>query len=208
MKTFIYGFSLVLTLNAISPNWAKNWFLYNTYDVHISAFADASLDKKTYILLPSDKNKVGIECDAYARYIKNGLSNNYTEVTDAIADMAILFDYGISDPQQETSSYVKDVSHYDRTTGSFKHTPIAMTETSTTYTRYITLTAIDYKLYKKTKEIKEVWSVKIKSEGSSGELRDVFVYMIVGSYEFFGKNISQTVMVKEKDPRVVFVGGN
>lgn len=83
------------------------------------------------------------------------------------------------------------------------------TSTYVTYTRYVSIEAIDLPAHRSQNKIVQIWKTDIVSVGSSGDLRRVFPVMIGAASSYLGTNTgaNQEVTIYEDDPRVLFVKG-
>ena len=181
----------------------------------------------------STVNESNLQYVEFSEYIKKILaSKGYTETQDwDNADLMIFFKYGISDPatfqqtyavptwgQTGVSStttkgnvYVNPYGNnidYNQTTTSNPTYGVTgsrnVTKTYTTYFRYITLTAYDLNVYKKSDKEKIVWNTILTSSGYSDDLRRVIPYMVVVGNSYFGKSSGEknSIGIYEKDERV------
>lgn len=81
--------------------------------------------------------------------------------------------------------------------------------TITTFTCYLALDAMDLKLYKKQKELKQHWKTVITSTGPSGDLRRVFPVLVTASFDNIDVSTGNILkwVVTEKDPRLSMIMG-
>jgi hypothetical protein len=68
----------------------------------------------------------------------------------------------------------------------------------TTYMRAINVTAYDYKVFKASKELRQVWKVSVTSEGASGDLREVMPVLLAQARPYFGKSTGRKIDVKSR----------
>lgn len=198
-----------------------------TYVVSIDAInSDEAIGKKRYILLSGAKDvkESDLQFKEYANYVKSSLVSNGFIHVDNIeeADIGIFLVYGIGDPQER--QYIYTVPTWGRTGTSSStvigntvfHTPsygitgyTAQTDTYTTYFRYLGLEAIDFKVYKQSEKIVQLWKTTVTSLGSSGDLRVVFPIMVAASGSYFGDNTGKKVdmAITEDDERVTKIKG-
>jgi len=190
--------------------------------------------KKKYVLFSGSKDiaKTDLQFKEFSRYVIKALnSKGYVKVEDAKeAEIAISLLYGISAPQQRASSVplygqtgisssstLGTISTYGSTStysGTTSYTPTygivgAIPVTRTAYTRYLVLDAYDLERFKQSKEAVEVWKTTVISSGSSGDLRRVFPYLIVGATPYLGTNTGKqvTVRLSADDPKVLAIKG-
>lgn len=74
--------------------------------------------------------------------------------------------------------------------------PSVMSHQETTYFRAIDVTAYDYKVFKATKQLQQVWKVTVTSEGTSGDLRQVLPVLLAEGRPYFGKSTGHKIDVK------------
>jgi hypothetical protein len=190
--------------------------------------------KKKYILLPGLKNvsQSDLQFKEFSRYIEKALnSRGYIKVEDVNdAEIAILVLYGISAPQStissvpiygqtgiSSSSTVGTISTFGSTStfsGSTYYTPKygvvgSMPVTRTKYTRYLVLDAYDLDEFRESSKELEIWKTTVISSGRSGDLREIFPYLIVASTPYIGTNTGKQVTVKifKNDKRVLEIKG-
>lgn len=137
-------------------------------------------------------------------------------ITDDIqkADLVVNFVYGIGEPRAEATSsliYVPgqtvtatttDNEGYRGTTtarssGSLRAVPSSRVVND----RYLVVQAIDIDRFAANPEGNDsiVWHATTLSSGSSGDLRKVLNYMLVPTFDFFGRNSNEQVFVKLGD---------
>lgn len=73
-----------------------------------------------------------------------------------------------------------------------------------TFFRAIDVTAYDYKVFKASKQLQQVWKVTVMSEGSNGDMRTVLPVLLAEARPYFGKSTGRKVDVKMNpgDPEV------
>jgi hypothetical protein len=89
--------------------------------------------------------------------------------------------------------------------------PVAVTQQVTTYFRAIDVTAYDYKVFKATKQLQQVWKVTVTSEGTSGDMRSVLPVLLAEGRPYFGKSTGRKIDVKmspeSREVEMVRTGG-
>lgn len=134
-------------------------------------------------------------------------------------DIAIFLDYGISNPQKSTSivsnpvygqtgvvsSYGAGMTTYRPTYGVIGYNSEAVTTTS--YTRSLALTAVDYRKYQINKSLEQVWKISVTSTGPSSDLRTMIPIMLDAAVPYIGKSTGRqvSVTISEDDPSIAFI---
>jgi len=203
------------------------------YDVRIDSINCGRPTGQRYILLPGQKgvSPGDLQFQEFAKYAHGALElRGFSQaVSLEEADVAIFLYYAISDPSEHRYTYSTPIygrtgvssSHtygslysygnnatYSGTTtytptygvvGSMQHTGVYVT-----FTRYISLDALDLEAYRDTEKEIQVWRTDIFSTGSSGDLRKVFPVMIAAAVDYIGANTGEeiTVTLNEDDQRV------
>jgi hypothetical protein len=202
------------------------------------AASNANL-KKRYIILPGNKDtsSTDIEFQEYSAMLKrvvDGAGFSQANSFDQ-AEVALFFSYSISDGEERTSSYV--IPNFGQTgiassttygtvrssgygtatySGTTYNTPTygitgysSGVRSYTTYTRIIRVEAYDVKLYKETKEMKQLWKLSVASIGSSGDLRRVVPVMLAAASPYIGKSTANAISLEiaETDPRIQSIRG-
>lgn len=175
-----------------------------------------------------------LQFQEYAHYIDCAMAEKgYTRSKDVdSADVALFLSYGIGDPKESMSSYAIPV--YGQTgvssaytsgsvrsygsnayySGTTTFTPqyglkgfATGVKSRTTYFRYFLLDAFDLKTYREKNNSVQLWSTKVTSNGSSGDLRTVFPVMVGAAKEYFGRNTGKQLSFDMYDwsPEVVSV---
>lgn len=131
-------------------------------------------------------------------------------------DEILVVEYFISDPQKETTvwsvpryNYVPSTNYSTSYYGNSGYVGSSYTtanngglyyagssvhsSTSTTFIRTLVIRAIDGKELGRTKKSKELWKVRIKSEGPKDELRQFVNDASMSSYRFWGLSIETTI---------------
>src|SRR6187431_775381 len=176
----------------------------------------------TYIVLPRDAavDSSDLEFEEYSRYVvavlrRRGLRRVSDDNPDA--QLAVFLGYGVGPPEEHSYTYLQqlygqtgvasanttsDVHLYgnsvtakSKTTYEPRYGVTGYAERTghyTTFTRHITLNAIDVSQYKR-KRLVEVWKTTIVSSGSSGDLRALFPVMLVGASNLIDVNTGQVI---------------
>jgi hypothetical protein len=78
------------------------------------------------------------------------------------------------------------------------------TETLTLYDRWLRLTVVEGKYYRETGKSRTVWVGEARSIGTSTDLREVLIPLLIAAFEQFGKNTGKALptSIKQNDPRV------
>jgi hypothetical protein len=171
-------------------------------------------------------------------YVSKSLSSKGYQIVDSIesANIVILFNYGISDAN--TQDYMRSIPIWGQTgisskttTGNVYVNPYSnsvsynqntsttptygvvgyrqVQESVTTYRRYLNLVAYDYEYFKKSNKEKRIWQTVITSNGSSGDLRKVFPYMLAASKKYIGHSSGQKIELKinQDDQEAILLKG-
>lgn len=192
------------------------------YDVDVNTIGNATEGAKKYVLRAEKGiNENDLEYKEYSSYIHRALQEKgFIETTFTNADIAIFFGYGIGNPRNNQYSYsvpTFGVTGYSSSTtygtinsygnsasysGTTYHTPTygvtgsqSYSGSYTTFDRFISLQAIDIKVFNKTKRIQPIWKTTITSTGSSSDLRAVFPYLVYASKPYLGQNTGQKVNI-------------
>ncbi len=213
---------------------------YRLYKVNINAISsNEPIDIKRCILIPanSDTTFEDLQYKEYAKYVKNALElRGYSFTNDIkLATTAIAIGYGIGPPEKHIYSYnipiwgetgvsstqttgnIHIYGNYATYSETSYNTPsygIIGYKTNigsyTTYTRYITIGAINLKKFKKTKKISEYWHIDIFDQDKSGDLRLVFPYLIAASWVYFGEDTGKIIQTQiyENDPIIDLIRNN
>lgn len=178
------------------------------------------------------------EFQEYADYIKRALrSKGYFFVEDPnIANVVVFVNYGISDPityqkivsapvwgQTGVSSttttgnvnvnpYSNSISYTQKTQNNPSYGVTgyrSYSKTNTEYFRFLHLTAFDFDYFKEHDEPKTIWQTEVTSQGSTGDLRQVFPALVGASAEYFGRNSGKKVEIRlyENDQRIKAIKG-
>lgn len=158
-----------------------------------------------------------------AGYLERALaSKGYIRVEEpAGADLAVCMLYGIGDPTEQYYSFSSPVwgqtgggtssftAHTvgtfgsSRTTGTVTQQPTygvvgyqSAVGSYTSFTRFLSVTAIDLRVFADKKEIKEVWKTEVTSTGSSGDLRRVLPILVAASQPYLATNTRKSVPVR------------
>jgi hypothetical protein len=191
-----------------------------------------------YVLLPGREEVAAndLQYREFAAYVERALQARGFKQADSAdeADVAILLNYGIGEPQTTTYTYSLPIygqtgggkatysgstygpGGYSHTTGTIQQQPTygvvgSQTHTGsvTTYFRYLILDAVDLRAYRESQAIVPVWKTTVTSTGSSGDLRRVLPVLVGAAVEHVATNTGQQVNIElgESDPRVLQVRG-
>lgn len=195
------------------------------YYVNVDSLSSEGSDtKKTYILLPGNKDTSveDLQFKEFATYVHRALAAKGFVAGDSIekAELAVFLAYGISEPREQLYSYslpiwgqtgvsssttfgrLSTYGGYGTYSGTTTYTPsygvIGYTThvgSYTTYFRFILLDAYDLETYRKQKKLSQSWRTTITSTGSSGDLRRVFPILVAASKAYLGSNTGGKVRV-------------
>lgn len=189
------------------------------------AQSEAAL-KKRYVLFSGKEgvDVDDLQFQEFATYVALVLrENGYLYVANLYdADVAIFLSYGIGDPEIHQYSYSTPIwgqtgvaasTTYGTIStpgggaatysGNTTYTPTfgitgsqAHAATSTTYARALSLEAYDVPTYLHGKKMLQVWTTRVVSTGSSGDLRLVLPYMVAAMKPYLGISTGQGVQVE------------
>lgn len=194
------------------------------YGVVVDSISGSSVDKKSYILLPGNKDtKVDdLQFKEYATYVDRALIKQGLVPADSgeKANIAIFLVYGIGDPKEHKYSYsipiwgktgvsssytigtVNSYGSYGSYSGTTIYNPTYGITGSTshigsytTYFRFIVLDAMDLDEFRKSKKEVQLWKTTITSVGSSDDLRQAFPVLIAASQQYIANNTRKKVVV-------------
>lgn len=194
------------------------------FKVMVDSISDGSFNKKSYILLPGNKDTTSedLQFKEYAAYVNRALIKQDFVLAESLekANVAIFLAYGIGDPKEHQYSYsiptwgqagvsssyttgtINSYGGYGSYSGTTTYAPTYGVTGSTTHTgsystyfRFMVLDAIDLDEFKKSKKEVQLWKTTAISSGSSGDLRLVFPNLVAASQQYVGKNTGQKVEV-------------
>lgn len=204
---------------------------------NVDAYAGAeALTKVVYSLLPLNEgvSEDDLQFREFATYADIILQSNGMRpaASGAPPEVFIFLGYGIGEPERTEQVYslpmwgqtgvssstttatahsygssttVNAKTNYTPTygiTGYSQHTKVSIS-----YTRYLTMTAIDRAASEERRRAVEVWRTSIVSTGSTGDLRAIFPILAASALRLIGKNPGRRVVVTLDDysPEVVWV---
>lgn len=193
-------------------------------------------EKKRYFLIPGNKDcsPSDLQFMEFARYTDNALiCEGFIKVSSIEeADIAIILNYGISDPyvyqytyetpiwgqtgvdSKTTYGTVNTYSNMVTYSSQTEYTPTygvvgskTQVGTGVLFFRYFVLSGVDLEEFKKTNKIedaKNLWVTKANSSGESGDLRKIFPILLVASQKHIARNTDQQIhyKIKENDKRI------
>lgn len=220
IKIFSALFLIILTgcstMGTVSPS---------QFYISVDSIASKSGESgKSYLVLPGNEGEKerDLQFLEFSGYLAKALNaKGYTSAASPEdADLAVFLSYGIGDPRTHHYSYsfptwgrtgVSSTTSLVATkTGEGKTVYSAYTsyrpnygitgyETYTgsrvTFSRFIVITAYDYKEFKRTGERVEVWKTTVISNGASDDLRRIFPVMITASESYLGTDTGHKVYV-------------
>jgi hypothetical protein len=195
------------------------------YAAVVSTFArpDAG-GNKTFVLLPAEDISPETELQflEYSTLVERALlARGFRKAAGfETADLAIFIAYGISDPKVTTHTYRRPVWGQTgvtaTTTGTTRanilggvdidatttETPTygmtgyrTETNTSTSFERYLDLTAYDLVKFRQNEAQEVTWDARVTSVGSSDDLRRVLPVMVAAARPYLGTSSGQAVSV-------------
>ncbi len=191
---------------------------------------------RTYLLVPSNKDilETDLQFMEFSSYIDYALARKgYARTASPDdADLVIFLYYGIGNPQEHqytffvptygqtgvssstTSGTLYSYGNWGTYRGTTTYTPQygitgyqQRTGNYVTYFRYVSISSVDLKEFKKTNKVVELWRMEISSTGTSNDLRRVFPVMLAASMQQLGTNTQQMVSrtIFEDDQAVIDV---
>ncbi|MFW5882985.1 MAG: hypothetical protein ACOCVG_01315 [Verrucomicrobiota bacterium] len=205
-----------------------------TYEFEADAIADEAdplAGYESYLLVPADPEKEGtLRFREAAEYVEAALSGRglYPAPDREQADLLVELDYGISEPRTETesrsvsrrgASSIEIVPVYARSKSSGRLVLVGRQTigmpgaiyrdkelvSRTVYTKYMKLNAFDYDPSAATPKGKEVWSVHVKNENGSDQLRKYLPLLAAASIDLIGTDTGaeQTRVRLKEDAEVI-----
>lgn len=197
------------------------------FDVQVSglAAADAPLASEV-ALVPARPNVDSLEWSEFSEYLEHALSQEGFRPTSSqeAAETVVFVDYGISGPEQyeytsqepvfgqvgSSTTYQTTYNAYggyglqSTTTPEIGITHYrSQTNVGTRFHRFLDLTAFQRQADGTLSE-EPLWQTRMRSSGTSGDLRRVFPVLVAAAQPYIGRSTGQTLTVtlKEKDRRV------
>lgn len=200
---------LVSCANTYTPRPVEK--IVTSYYIDVDAISAPNLLPQKYVLKPGTKVSE-LRFQAQARIVKKALAvDGFVEDVKA-PDVVVYLTSEVSDPKtqmvQDTyDTYGSTTTQLDNSFGqrvgsaqSFGKTGQFTTNTEVTkYMRKVSLKAVS------SKTGKEVWEVDIKSLGRSGNLMELFPYMMSAAIGNFGKTTAPKTSyeIYEDDPKAI-----
>lgn len=205
------------------------------YLMEVDSITGPSADKKTYLLLPGNKDVKAndLHFQEFAAYVHRGLSKQGFVLAESIekANVGVFLSYGIGEPKEHQYSY--ETSTYGQTGVASSQTsgrvsPGGSVSATTTYiptygvtgsqthigtyitySRYLVLDAVDWEKYKNSEEEVQLWKMTVSSTGSGADLRRVFPILVAASSQYIATNTGKLIKVvmREDDEQVLEIKG-
>jgi hypothetical protein len=222
--------AFVLLLAACAPQTAE-------YEVAVSGLKDATMSRPpSYVILPGIEgvDTADLQYLEVKRYLRPALeSQGMREATvPHEADVVVFVGYGIGEPK--TYNYAYSLPVYGQISGgttTYSGTAYGpggtvtsrgtattqpthgvvgsrnVVDSRTTYSRFISLAAVDLQHYRKTQVVRQAWTTAVVSVGSSGDLRHIIPVMLAAATPYLGTDTKETLFIrlKEGDPRITEV---
>ena len=239
MKNLIFFLVAISLIGCVSTSMSSS----NSpkYVIEVDSYGeDSTLVGKSCFLFLADStiNKTDLQFSEFHDLLLKFFIQKKYNIVDSfgLADVIILYNYGISDPTSKEISlnlpvwgqtgisststsgdlkvdpYSNNIKYSEKTTRtpSYGITGYNNVQTTlTSYLRYLNLVAFDMDHYKKTKEQKRLWQSYITSSGSSGDLRKTFPIMLIGASNYIGHKSGEKIQITihEDDPDVLKLKG-
>jgi hypothetical protein len=164
-----------------------------------SISSEVSHRDRVYIIVAdlSEQESIDLQFQEYRSYVEKMLVAKRFSVTNSYeeADAAILLTYQIGDPNTEIYTYsVPNAGDNFRTLEDRKG-PVTRSKPVTTYLRTLSLDALDLAEYKISGKSIQLWKTTVTSEGSSGDLRSVFPFLVLAASDYVATNTGRKVAV-------------
>jgi len=193
------------------------------YSVSVSALASPEATAGArYVLIPGNEeiDSSDLQYEEFAGYAHRALKlEGFEEAPTADeADLVIVLNYAVTDP--ETSTYSYSVPQFGRTgyrssttygSTTYYHPSYGITgfltgaRQMTVYRRGLGLVAFDAESVRSGQKPVEVWRTLAISIGSSGDLRRVFPYLMAAARRYLGRATPGRAVeeyINENDSRV------
>lgn len=177
------------------------------YEVQINALAQqGNSGKTTYSLVAEEGTPQDLLFDELSQYVKFALARRgMMEVEDPdAAQLVIVLGYAVSNrkvhvTKEKVPEYITSI---DGEVLAFRQR--TQTNLHTYYGRAMTLSAVDFKVFRETGEIVYVWQTTTVSPGESSDIRRVFPAMVAATMPHIGRSTHEkiTVRIKEDSPEV------
>lgn len=236
-KKFVVSFLLVATLSlgagcaTTQDATTKNFFsTAPILTVKINSIGSDEPAGKKVVILPLNQktSPEELQFKEFSAYLSKVLSDKgYTVVPDPrSAQVWVFLGYSISSPREHEVTSAMPMTTYQpgrtttytgsgfygatgtaSTSGSYNTTYVPVTNTVVSYTRKITVGALQDQGSKK--DPKQLWETTLISTGSSGDLRATFPVMIAAAADHIGTNTRQALPldIAFDDPRVLNLTG-
>ncbi len=235
MKSILFLLNIVLITSCATTSMTNSDLARYVIEVDSYGDEVPILKKDCFLLLAdSTINPNDMQFLELKDYLRNFFIQKGYNIVDSLraANVIILYNYGISYPK--TQNFTASVPVWGQTgissistTGNINLNPysnnINYNQTSTrtpsygvtgydriqgsitTYMRYLNLIAFDLDYYIEHKTEKRIWQTAINSSGSSGDIRKVFLYMLIGAQDLIGHSSGEKkeITLNENDPRVI-----
>ena len=198
--------------------------------------APDNIQRNKYVMMSAVKGVTvdDLQFQEYGRYLEKALAQRGFIKVEAIqdAELVIFVDYGIGEPKEHHYSYEVPTWGQTGVSGSYTsgnintfggsstfsgvttYTPTygitgsqELSDSVTTFTRFIQLEAVDNMVFKNTNKIVQIWKTHLVSTGRSGDLREVFPYLVSAMMPYLGANTGKALQVitQQDDPFVLSV---
>ncbi|MHC4712574.1 MAG: hypothetical protein ACYTAN_04790 [Planctomycetota bacterium] len=165
--------------------------------VRVDAIADpAAPPHRTFVVLPGQEDVTArdLHFKEYSGIVQRALEmRDYEPAGEAeAADFAVLLRYGMSRPH--TTTHVSSSPIYDKD-GDIVGSDVT-TDERTTYYRFVEIESVDAGAYRASGEITPFWKTTAISEGASGDMREIFPYLVAASVDYFATDTRGQVTVE------------
>lgn len=189
----------------------------------VDGFASPAFSKaQTHIIWPADDQKDDLAYLEVSNQLASVMTASGFRLAapDVKPDVAVLVRFGIGEPQTTTRTVslpmygqtgvsstttnatvmpfgngasVNATTTYNPTYGVVGYQNIQQSDT--TYARWLDITGFDVAEYERSKEMKPLWKIQVRSVGSMGDLRHIVPYMLTAAQPYIGTSTGRSVTV-------------
>ncbi len=189
-----------------------------TYEMEVNGYLDkeyvrslpsAKLPFSVFVVNNENADNPLLEREIAAKIARLLKEKGYRLASAEEGDFYVVFRYGIDRGPLEITSWEKHdrVDTYDPYT-KMRSTKHVVTDSGVLshqfYTRSLCIRVVDAQVLRKSGKTKVIWAGDTVSEGTSTDLRKVINYLLVATFDYFGRDTGKAVKVvlSEGNPRV------
>jgi hypothetical protein len=193
-----------------------------SYTVKVDSLARENAEQPISYRVQNKKSPAGEQgplAEEAAAHVRTALSSRgfYEAPPNAKADLVVEIDHGIGPPVRRSRTV--EVPEFSKAPGriverdgivesvgravTFKHTTV----TTTTYEKYLRLTARENPVESNGRPPNEIWTVEVTSTGESRDLPKYLPVLAAASIDYIGRDShgEKTIKLKDSDADVLFV---